>query len=116
MTAAEPRQRHPAAWPQTETADRLIRVGRAGRQMPAIEPDQCRNAMAVNLDQPTRGKRRAAGKAAQKRAHASSHAHCRFHRATNSPTPSLYPRQVMAAAMTSCRLRQDWAVWGTFWD
>src|SRR5262249_4639745 len=54
MTAAEPRQRHPAARPQTEAADRLIRVGRAGRQMPAIEPDQCRNAMAVSLDQPTR--------------------------------------------------------------
>src|SRR5262249_28391876 len=116
MTAAEPRQRHPAAWPQTETADRLIRVGRAGRQMPAIESDQCRNAMAVNLGQPTRGKRPAAGNAAPKPAHASSQAHCRFHRAPTSATLSLYPRKIIAAAMTSCRLRQDWAVWGTFWD
>src|SRR5215813_15138758 len=93
MTAAEPRQRHPAACPQPEAADRLIGVGRAGRQMAAIEPDQCRNAMAVKLDQPARGKRGAAGKAAQKRALASSQAHCRFHRATMSATLSLYPQQ-----------------------
>src|SRR5262252_9669350 len=115
MTAAEPRQRHPAARPQTEAADRLVGVGRAGRQMTAIEPDQCRNAMAVKLDQPARGKRGAAGKVAQKRTHAPSQAHRRFHHATASATLSLYPpqdncgsRAVMAAASSLGGLGHVW--------
>src|SRR5438128_10095231 len=73
--------------------------------MAAIEPDQCRNTMAVKLDQPARGERGAVGKVAQKRTHAPSQAHPRFHRATASATLSLYPPQdncgspgVMAAA------------------
>src|SRR5262249_5387915 len=115
MTAAEPRQRHPAAGPQTEAADRLIGVGRAGGQMAAIEPDQCRNAMAVKLDQPARGKRRAARKVAQKRTRALSQPHPRFHRATASATLSLYPPQdncgspaVMAAAPKFGGLGHAW--------
>src|SRR6516162_7425962 len=115
MTAAEPRQRHPAACPQTEAADRLVGVGRAGRQMAAIEPDQCRNAMAVKLDQPARGKRGAAGKVAQKRTHAPPQAHRRFHRATASATLSLYPSKIIAAAGRSWRLRQIGGL-GHVWD
>jgi hypothetical protein len=92
VTATEPRQRHPAAYPQTKTADRLIGVIRAGRQMPAVEPDHRRNGVAVDLDQSARGKRGAAGKIAQQPAHALSLAHPRFHHEIHRNLIFLPPR------------------------
>src|SRR5262245_22378351 len=60
MAATEPRQRHPAASPQTEAADRFIGVIRAGRQMPAVEPAQRGKAVAVDLNEsPSEAARRA---------------------------------------------------------
>ena len=103
VAATEPRQRHPAACPQTKAADRLIGVIRAGRQVPAIEPNQCRNGMAVDLDQSARRKGGAAGKLAQQLAHALSLAHRRFHRERPRDLVFVPPRRL-------CGLRQDWAV------
>src|SRR5262249_9346459 len=51
MAATEPAERHPAAGPQTEAANRLITVIRAGRQMPAVEPAQPGKAVAVDLNE-----------------------------------------------------------------
>jgi len=65
MAATEPRQRHPAAGPQTEAANRLITVIRAGRQMPAVEPAQCGKAVAVDLNECAAEAARRARKIAQ---------------------------------------------------
>ncbi|EJW11900.1 hypothetical protein A33M_2681 [Rhodovulum sp. PH10] len=50
MAAAEPRQRHPAARPQPEPRDRLLAIGRAGRQMPALRADPRRQHEAIQPD------------------------------------------------------------------
>ena len=60
MAAGEPRQRHPPARPQAEAIERLVGVGRAGGQVTAIESDQGREGMAIELDQAARGERRRA--------------------------------------------------------
>ena len=65
MAATEPRKRHPAAGPQTEAANRLITVIRAGRQMPAVEPAQCGKAVAVDLNECAAEAARRARKIAQ---------------------------------------------------
>src|SRR5215813_15132689 len=65
MAATEPRQRHPAAGPQTEAANRLITVIRAGRQMPAVEPAQRGQAVAVDLNESAAEAARRARKIAQ---------------------------------------------------
>ena len=50
LTAQQPRQRHPSAGPQSETPDRFIGIDRAGRQMPAVVPDQRRERVPVEPD------------------------------------------------------------------
>src|SRR5437588_8430489 len=60
VTTAEPRQRHPPSGPQAEAADCLVGVGGAGRQVAAMEPDQRRERVTVNRDQPARGETREA--------------------------------------------------------
>ena len=55
MTAAQPRQCHPSSGPQSEAADRLVGIGRAGRQMAAVKPDQRRESVAIDADQSARG-------------------------------------------------------------
>jgi hypothetical protein len=60
MTASEPGERHPAARPQSEAVDGLVRVGRAGGQVAAMEPDQCRQRIAIEADQAASGNTRRA--------------------------------------------------------
>ena len=52
MTAQHARQRHPAARPQTETAEGLVGIVRAARQMPAVQSGQRCKGIAVGSDQP----------------------------------------------------------------
>ena len=40
MAAEQPRHRHPSAGPQAKAPDRLLGIGRAGRQVPALEADE----------------------------------------------------------------------------
>ena len=47
MAAAESRQREPAALPCPVRVDGLARIVRAGRQMPAIDPEQRRDGQAI---------------------------------------------------------------------
>lgn len=65
MAAAEPRQRHPPAGPQAEASDRLVGIAGACRQMPALEPDQRGEGVAIELDQSTREESRTAGDVGQ---------------------------------------------------
>ncbi len=58
LAAADARQPHPAAGPQAEPADALGRIGGARRQMPALPPDQPREAQLVGADQRHAGLRR----------------------------------------------------------
>lgn len=51
LATADARQPHPAASPQTKPADALGRIGGARRQMPALAPDQSRQAQLVGADQ-----------------------------------------------------------------
>src|SRR4051812_37710507 len=44
MTPGEPRKRHPAAGPEAVPSDRLVGIGRAGRQMPAMKAQERREA------------------------------------------------------------------------
>ena len=55
LAAQQPRQRHPAARPQTETRDGLVGIHRAGGQMPALVADQRRQRVAVDPDQAAAG-------------------------------------------------------------
>ena len=92
MTAAEPRERHPASRPQAEASDRLLGVIRAGRQMPAVKPGQQRKPVAIEFDQSPREEAWSARKMAQKRAQMTSLDH-------KSPRPalSLYPLNIVGA-------------------
>ena len=60
LAAQQPRQRHPAAGPQSETLDRLVAIDRTGRQMAAVVTDQRRQRVPVDPDQ-RRGRNCAAG-------------------------------------------------------
>ncbi len=51
LAAQQPRQRHPAAAPQSEPLDRLVAIDRTGRQMAAIVADQRRQRVPVDPDQ-----------------------------------------------------------------
>src|SRR5262249_23532462 len=75
VTAAEPRECHPAAGPQTEPADRLLGIVRAGRQMPAVEPGQRGEAVAIDLDHSPREEAGAARKIVDNHAHTALLAH-----------------------------------------
>ena len=55
MTAAQPRQNHPAAGPEPVAIERLVGIVGAGRQVPALKADQCREAVAIGFDQPAPG-------------------------------------------------------------
>ena len=61
MTAQKPRQGHPAAGPQAESADRLVGVFGTGRQVPAMQADQRRERVAIDLDQAASRQPRGAG-------------------------------------------------------
>ena len=65
MAAAEPRQGHPPAGPQAEASDRLVGIAGACRQMPALEPDQRGEGVAIELDQSAREEGRTAGDVGQ---------------------------------------------------
>src|SRR5690606_14614854 len=51
MAAADPRRRHPGARPGAVATDRVGGVGRAGRQVAAIAPDEGRERPLVELDE-----------------------------------------------------------------
>ena len=59
MAAAYPRQAHPRARPQPMPLDRFVRVGRAGRQIPALTAEQGRERELVEADQRVSGAARA---------------------------------------------------------
>ena len=65
MAAAEPRQGHPPAGPQAEASDRLVGIAGTCRQMPALEPDQRGEGVAIELDQSAREEGRTAGDVGQ---------------------------------------------------
>ena len=58
VAAADPRQPDPAAAPQAEALDRLVGIGRAARPVPALPPDQRREAELVPADRPMRSSAR----------------------------------------------------------
>jgi hypothetical protein len=55
LAAQQPRQRHPAAAPQTESLDCLVGVHRAGRQMAAVVADQRRQGVLIDPDRAASG-------------------------------------------------------------
>jgi hypothetical protein len=50
LAAQQPRQRHPAAGPQSESLDRLVAIDRAGRKVAAVITDQRRQRVSVDPD------------------------------------------------------------------
>lgn len=55
MTAQQSCERHPAAGPQPMTGQSLVGIFGTGRQMPAMEPDQRRQRVAIDLHQRAAG-------------------------------------------------------------
>lgn len=51
MAPQQPGERHPAAGPQPESCERFVGVLRAGRDVPAMQPDQRREGDLINFDQ-----------------------------------------------------------------
>src|SRR5262249_51038294 len=69
MAAEQPRGRHPASRPQAEAPDRLFGIGRAGRQVSALEADEPGKRVAVELDQAAAGAARRPAGGVQQRVH-----------------------------------------------
>ena len=51
LAAQQPRQGHPSSAPQPKALDRLVGIGRTGRQVPAVVANQRREGVPVNPDQ-----------------------------------------------------------------
>ena len=111
MAATEPRQRHPAAGPQTEAANRLITVIRAGRQMPAVEPAQRGKAVAVDLNESAAEAARRARKIAQHHVRRGLLYHC-----SSRNDPYLYTPKIVGAAREVMPAEVKWEVPGAFSD
>ena len=98
VTSAEAGQRHPAARPQAEAADCLLGIGRAGREMAAIEADQRGERIAIGRDQPASGEPRRPGNMAQQESPGSkSYRQKRAHRG------SIFEEQ---AVVTECKFME----------
>jgi len=93
MTSAEAGQRHPAARPQAESADCLLGIGRARREMAAIEADQRGERIAIGRDQPASGEPWRPGNMAQQESPGSKSAH----------RGSIFEER---AAVTECKFRE----------
>jgi len=76
VAAREPRQRHPRAGPESKSVERLIGIGRAGRQVPAIVADQRRQRVPIEPDHAAPG----IARQAQERACAIRAKVCSLHR------------------------------------
>ena len=108
MAATEPRQRHPAAGPQTEAANRLITVIRASRQMPAVEPAQRGKAVAVDLNESAAEAARRARKIAQHHVRRGLLYHCS---SRNAPRDRIsVPPKIVAAAREVMPAEVKWDV------
>src|SRR5262245_994876 len=62
VASQDTRESHPATRPKAETANSLVRIFRAARQMPAARPDQWRQGDAIKRDKATASRAREAGK------------------------------------------------------
>ena len=58
ITSQQPRERHPPARPQTETAQRFVAIDRTRRQVPAVVADEWRERVAIGPYQPASGQSR----------------------------------------------------------
>jgi hypothetical protein len=70
MAAGEPGRGHPATGPQAESADRLLGIFGAGRQVPAVPAEERRKRVVVGFDQPASGDARGADHGMEQRPHA----------------------------------------------
>src|SRR3954454_8961888 len=55
LAAQQARQRRPGAGPKPKTIEGLVGILRAGRQMPAMETDQRRQCIPIDLHEPAAG-------------------------------------------------------------
>src|SRR5271157_4473199 len=64
MATAHPRGAHPGARPDAVPLDRLVRIGRAARQIAALPPKQARERQLIEADHHMRGAARREGERA----------------------------------------------------